>query len=105
MQSSDLLFQNLSTVQSGIQPRPPVVASAATIAVSSFLTFVTGTTQIANITPPVDGLCLIGLVFTNANPGAFLNSGNIEGTKDPAQNELVLMCWDPSTAQWYLCNP
>jgi hypothetical protein len=48
---------------------------------------------------------LIALVFTNANPGAFLNTGNIESTKDPAQNELVLLAYDPVTAMWYVCNP
>ena len=102
---SDLLFQNLSTVQSDKQPLPATIASAATISPSTFLTFITGTVQIANITPPVSGSCMIALVFTNANPGAFLNTGNIESTKDPAQNELVLMVYDPITAQWYVCNP
>lgn len=101
----DYLFQQLSTAQGGNMPKPATIASAATITVTGFLTFVTGTTQIATITPPLGGVTLIGLVFTNANPGAFLDSGNIEGTKDPAQNELVLMAWDPVSAQWYLCNP
>jgi hypothetical protein len=81
------------------------MASAATISPTTFLTFITGTVQIANITPPVSGACLIALVFTNANPGAFLNTGNIESTKDPAQNELVLLAYDPVTAMWYVCNP
>ena len=101
----DLLFQNLSTVQSSLQPTPVRMAAAATITPSSFLTFLSGTTQVETITPPVSGSCLIGLIFTNANPGAFLNTGNIEATKDPAQNELVLLAYDPVSAQWYVCNP
>lgn len=100
-----LEFQNFSTVQSESQPKPNTIASAATITPIGFLTFVTGTTQVATITPPIPGgLTLIALVFTDANPGAFLNSGNIESTKDPAQNELVLLCWDPVSAQWYVVN-
>lgn len=99
---SDLNFQNLSTVQSDKNPQPATMAAAATIAPTTFLTKITGTTQIATITPPVTGSCMIALVFTNANPGAFLGSGNIESTKDPAQNELVLLVYDPVAAKWYV---
>lgn len=103
--AATLNFQNFSTVQSEQQPKPNTIASASAITPVGFLTFVTGTTQVATITPPISGgLTLIALVFTNANPGAFLNSGNIESTKDPAQNELVLLCWDPVSAQWYVVN-
>lgn len=103
--ADSLNFQNFSTVQSKQQPTPQTIASAATITPIGFLTFITGTVQIATITPPIQGgLTLIGLVFTNANPSAFLDSGNIESTKDPAQNELVLLCWDPVSSQWYVVN-
>lgn len=101
----DLNFQDLSTVQSDQQPKPVTMAAAATIAPTTFLTFLSGTTQVENITPPTSGSCLIGLVFTNANPGAFLNTGNIQATKDPAQNELVLLAYDPVSAKWYVVNP
>lgn len=101
---SDLLFQNISTVQSDKQQLPVTMAAAATITPTTFLTFLTGTTQVENITPPVSGSCLIALVFTDANPGAFLATGNIQSTKDPAQNELVLLCYDPSSAMWYVVN-
>ncbi len=105
MGSPTLNFQNLSTVQSNQQPKPVTIASAATITVTGFLTFITGTVQIATITPPIDGgVTLIALVFTNANPAAFLASGNIESTKDPATLELVLLCWDPLSSQWYVVN-
>lgn len=98
---SDLLFQNISTVQSDAQPTPKRMAAAATITPTTFLTFLSGTTQVANITPPTSGSCLIGLIFTDANPGAFLDSGNIESTRDPAQNVLVLLAYDPVSAMWY----
>lgn len=100
-----LNFQNFSTVQSENQPKPVTMAAAATIVPTGFLTFLTGTTQVASITPPEDGgLTLIALVFTNANPGAFTGAGNVQSTKDPAQNELVLLCWDPVSEKWYVVN-
>jgi hypothetical protein len=97
-------FQDLSTVQSNLQATPATLASAATIAPITFLTFITGTVQVANITPPINGTHLLALVFTDANPGAFLNSGNIVSTKDPAQNELVLVCYDPLSGDYYVVN-
>lgn len=94
------------TAQSEQQQAPVTLASATTIVPKGFLSFVTGTDQIANITPPNEGgCCMVALVFTNANPGAFLNSGNIQATKDPAQNECVLLVYDPLTAKWYVVNP
>lgn len=103
--SSDLTFQNFSTAQGIQQPKPVTVASAATIAVTGFLTFISGTVAIATITPPLEGAHLLALVFTNANPSAFTGAGNVQSTKDPAQNELVLLCYDPITAKYYVCNP
>lgn len=102
--SDDLNFQNISTVQNNLQPKPVTMAAAATITPTTFLTFLTGTTQVANITPPVTGTHLLALVFTNANPGAFLNSGNINSTKDPAQNELVLLVYDPISGDYFVVN-
>lgn len=105
MAADTLNFQQFSTVQSKQQIPPQTIAAAATITPIGFLTFLTGTTQIANISPPIEGgLTLIGLVFTDANPGAFTGAGNVASTKDPAQNELVLLCWDPISSQWYVVN-
>lgn len=99
----DALFQNFSTIQSNLQPKPATIAAAATITPTGFLTILTGTTQVANITPPIDGgVAMIALVFTNANPGAFLDSGNIESTRDPAQNALILLVYNPIASQWYV---
>jgi len=102
--SETLNFQNLSTVQDISQPKPVTIAAASTIVPTGFLTFVTGTTQIATITPPVPGAHMLALVFTNANPGAFTGAGNVQSTKDPAQNELVLLCYDPITAKYCVVN-
>jgi hypothetical protein len=103
-QSNDLLAGNFATNPGSQAPKPATVASAATIAVTGFLTFVSGTVQIATITPPLDGPHMIALVFTNANPAAFTGAGNVQSTKDPAQNELVLLAYDPNTAKYYVVN-
>ena len=102
---SDLNFQNFSTVQSKAQPHPVTLASAATLVPTTFLTFVTGTVQVADITPPVTGSHMLAFVFTDANPGAFTGAGNVHSTKDPAQYECVLLVYDPSTAEYYVVNP
>jgi hypothetical protein len=99
---SDLLFQNFSTVQSDKQPLPPTIASAATIAPTTKFTFLTGTVTIATITPPTSGYCEITLCFTNASPGVFLTSGNIQIAYQPIQNRPIDLCYDPSTAKWWV---
>ena len=99
---SDLNFQDLSTVQSGLQPKPVTLASAATIAPSTYLTFVTGTTGIATITPPVTGAHMLAIVFTTTQTGQFLTTGNIQqSTTTATANVPVLMIYDPITRKYY----
>jgi len=99
---SDLLSQQLSTVQSDKQPLPPTIASAATIAPTTKFTFITGTVTIATITPFVSGYHEITLCFTNGAPGVFLTSGNIQIAYQPIQNRPIDLCYDPSTAKWWV---
>lgn len=99
---SDLLFENLSTAQSDKQPFPPTIASAATIAPVNKLTFVTGTVQVATITPPTTGYCEITLCFITASPGAFLTTGNIQIAYQPIINRPIDLCYDPATAKWWV---
>lgn len=100
---SDLLFQNLSTVQSDQQPPPKTIASASSLgsAIETFISIITGTTAIATITPPVSGQHMIVLIFTNANPGGVTTGGNINGAVDPAQYAPVLLFYDPITELYY----
>lgn len=101
---SDLLHQNFEPAQSNQQPLPVTIASATTITPTTRLTFVTGTTQVANITPPTTGYCEVLLCFTNANPGAMLTNGSaypIKVAYTPIQNRPILMCWDPSSKYWW----
>ncbi len=100
---SDALFQNLSTVQSNQQPTPGTIASATVIAPQTFLTLVTGTTDVATVTPPVTGSHMLCLVFTDASPGSLLTTGNVlVGSTTLAQDEPVLLFYDPVQAAYYL---
>ena len=98
---SDLLSQNFSTVQSDKQPLPVTMASAATLAPTTKLTFVTGTVQVATITPPVSGYCELTFIFTNGAPGALLTTGNIHSAYTPIQNQAFTLYYDPSTAKYW----
>jgi hypothetical protein len=100
MPADTLNFQNLSTVQSRQQPAPNTIASAATIAPTSFLTFISGTTQLVNITPPVTGAHMLVFIFTGVM-GVFSTSGNIAVAADPGQNIATIMVYDPVTAKYY----
>lgn len=69
---SDLYHQDFHTVQSGLQPKPPTIDSAASITPITKLTFVRGSVQIANITPPVTGYHELTFIFTG---GGMVGSG------------------------------
>lgn len=97
----DLDFQNLSTVQSNQQPKPVTIASAATIAPSTYLSMISGTTAIATITPPVTGVVQLAFVFTTTTPVAFTTTGNIAAVSTPTQNVLQIGVYNPVTAKWY----
>ena len=98
---SDLLFQNLSTVQSNQQPLPVTIASAATLAPTGFLTFVTGTVVSATITPPVTGAHMLVLIFTDATPPTFTTSGNVLNILVPTSNLPTFMVYDPIQRKYY----
>jgi hypothetical protein len=76
MPSKDLLAQDFCTFQVENQPKPPTIASAATIVPVHGLTVVSGVVAIANITPPLDGFHVLWFIPTGALP-AFLLTGNV----------------------------
>lgn len=99
----DSLFQNLSTVQSNQQPNPKTVAAATTIAPETFITFVSGTTDVGTVTPYVTGTHVVCLIFTNATPGDLLTTGNIlVGLTTVAQNAPLFLIYDPIQAKYYV---
>lgn len=90
---SDLLFQNLSTVQSNKQATPPTITAAATIAPQTFITVLTGNTPVATITPPVSGqhmLCVVPGTTTG-----FTTGGNIVGGTTTVSGRAYLLCYNP----------
>lgn len=92
---SDLNFQDISTVASPAQLRPPTIASASTIAPATFLSLISGTTAVVTVTPPVSGAHMLCLIFTTTTPTAFTTAGNILAIATPAQNLPVFLVFDP----------
>lgn len=98
----DLNFQDLSTVQSDKQPAPVVLATAATIAPTTFLTRLTGTTQIATVTPPVTGVHMLCFVFDTTQSGQFATTGNISQSTTTATAFVpVFFVYNPVAGKYY----
>jgi hypothetical protein len=67
------------------------------------MTLVTGTIDITTIRPPVSGMHMLCLVFTNASPGDILTTGNVlVGTTLVSQNAPVLLFYNPIAAKYYV---
>lgn len=98
---SDLLHQNYGDVQSDKQPQPVTVASAATVTPTTKLTFVTGTVQVATITPAMTGYHVLYFCFTNGAPGALLTSGNIKTAYTPITNLIFGLHYNPVDGKWW----
>lgn len=99
-------FQDFSTIHSRMQAPPNTIAAAASITPIGKLTFLTGTTQVADIIP-LDPLAYqeVTLCFTDAAPGAFLTNGTVAPIKtayQPIQNRPIDLCWDPVREFWWV---
>ena len=95
----DLDFQNLSTVASAIQQKPVTIIAAATIAPTTFLSRISGTTAIATITPPVSGCHMIAIIGGTADT-AYTTAGNIIGATTASTTQPSLFVFDPITAKY-----
>lgn len=104
MPSNDLLFQRLSTVQGAEAPKPPTIASAASVAPTTFLTFISGTVAIATIVPPEDGAHMLVFIFTTTTPVAFTTTGNIIKVVTPTTNSPVVLIFNPITGKYHAGN-
>lgn len=102
MPSNDLNFQNLSTVQGVQSPKPNTIASAATVAPTNFLTFISGTVAIATVTPPEDGAHLLCMIFTTTTPTAFTTTGNIKAVATPSTSLPCYLVWNPNDSKYYV---
>lgn len=95
-------FQDFSTVQSGLQPKPVTIASAATVAPKGFLTFITGTVAIGTVTPPIAGTHLLCFVFTTTTPVAFTTSGNVKTVATPTTSIPMFLVYNPIDGKYYV---
>jgi len=98
--TQELNRYNVGEPQSEMNTTPPTIASAATIAPTHKFTKITGTVQVATITPPMPGFHILWFMFTNAAPGALLVTGNILTAYTPITNRPFAMLYDPSTGKY-----
>src|SRR5215510_14198258 len=98
----DLNFQDISTVQSNLQPMPVTVTAAATIAPTTFITKLTGNTAVQTITPPVTGshmLCIVPGTTTG-----FTTGGNVSGGTTTVASRAYLFVFNPLTGNYSLVS-
>ncbi len=102
MASQDLVAYSNFAFNGGSQnAMPTTIASAATIAPYSLITYVTGTTQVATITPPLLGAHMLILVFSDNAPGTMLTTGNITQAIVPTANLPTFMIYNPITKTYF----
>ncbi len=80
---------------------PQTIVAAATISPVTSVAFVTGSTQVATINPPVRAPHNLVLIFTDATPGALLTTGNIAAAVTPVVNRALVLTYEPRTAKYY----
>lgn len=94
----DLNFQDFSTVQNLLQPKPVTIASANTIAPVGFLTILTGNTVVKTITPPLSGVHMLAIQFAGV-AGADA-TGNVFAAFTSVAGQIGLFVYNPSTAKY-----
>lgn len=99
--ANDLDAADIGTVHGEQNPKPVTIASAATVAPKTFLSFISGTVAIATVTPPVDGAHLLCFIFTTTTPTAFTTTGNIKAVTTPAQNIPTFLVYNPLDGKYY----
>ncbi len=103
--SQDIKSAQLGSPQNRSMQLPRTIASTTTIAPDTKLTFVSGTIDIATITPPEDGYHELYFQFTDASPGDLLTTGNISvGSTTVAQYSIVLALFDPISAKYKIAR-
>ncbi len=99
---TDLMYRDIATVHSDKNPAPVTIASTTTIAPTTFLSMISGTTAVATITPPVTGAHMLAFVHTTTTPTAYTTSGNIANVATPTTSIPILAIYNPLTAKYYL---
>ncbi len=101
----DLNFQNISTVHNAGQPKPVTFVAAATIAPTTFVSFIAGATALATITPPVTGAHMLCIIATSTNWAGAVTTGNIlvasVTNSELWANKANFFVYNPLTAKYY----
>lgn len=77
---------------------PGTMASAATIAPSTFLTVLTGNTAVVTITPPVSHSHMLALQF--AGTAGVTAAGNILTATASVAGQVMLLVYNSNTAKY-----
>ncbi len=80
---------------------PATFDAAATVSPLTAVSFVSGSTQIATITPPVSAPHILTFIFLDVAPGEFLTTGNIAAAVTPLPSNATLLQYEPRTAKYY----
>lgn len=99
---NDLYFQNINPVQNNQQPGPVTMAAAATIAPTTGITFLTGTTVVTTITPPVTGAHMLVLIFATGTANQLGTGGNIKTSATTVTNRAITLHYNPIDATYYV---
>lgn len=91
-------WAQISPTQGPTSPKPATLASAATIAPTTFLTVLTGNTAVATITPPVPHGHMLAIQF--AGVAGVLATGNILTAKASVVGEVMLLVYNPNGAKY-----
>ena len=91
-------WHQIGTVQGPSAPRAGTLASAATVAPTTFLTVLTGNTAVATITPPLAQGHMLALQF--AGTAGVLASGNILTAKASVVGEVMLLVYNPNSNKY-----
>ena len=104
----DLLFQQLSTVQSSLQSPPQTLASSTVLSLTTFITFLTGQTPITTVNPPVTGSHMLVLIFTGTvvvnQLVAGTGLGQFKRSITPVQNIPVILFFDQVSGLYWPLN-
>ena len=100
--ASDLNFQNFSTVQSNVQLQPATITAATTIAPTTFLTVISGSTAITTITAPVTGSHMLAIMAGGVT--GFTTGGNISGGTTTVSGRVYLFVYNPVSTTYYLVS-
>jgi len=100
-----LAFQNADSALTGALKTlqtAPTIASATTVAPTTYTTFISGTTAIATITVPTNILATGGqIVLIPTGIFTTTTAGNIALASTAVVSKALIMTYDATTAKWY----